>query len=209
MDWVNAVVQGTLLGGLYAMFAAGLSLIFGVMRLVNIAHGDLIVLSAYVALSGAMLLGVSPFVVLILAVPVMAAFGYLLQRLVLNRTMGDDILPPLLVTFGLSIILQNGMLEAFSADTQRLSFGPLSEASIPLFGGLAGSMTGGDCTSFCLPPRSPCKMPVIPKENSPAPTNSNGARTSIDRLSPVDSVMKHKTKPMVIAMVGRAFTINH
>lgn len=129
MDWVNAVVQGTLLGGLYAMFAAGLSLIFGVMRLVNIAHGDLIVLSAYVALSGAMLLGVSPFVVLILAVPVMAGFGYLLQRLVLNRTMGDDILPPLLVTFGLSVIIQNALLAAYSADPQKLQAGAIETAA--------------------------------------------------------------------------------
>ncbi|MCA0870663.1 branched-chain amino acid ABC transporter permease [Seohaeicola saemankumensis] len=132
MDWVNAVVQGTLLGGLYAMFAAGLSLIFGVMRLVNIAHGDLIVLSAYVALSGAMLLGVSPFVVLILAVPVMAAFGYLLQRLVLNRTMGDDILPPLLVTFGLSVIIQNALLAAYSADPQKLQAGAIETAAFAI-----------------------------------------------------------------------------
>jgi len=132
MDWVNAVVQGTLLGGLYAMFAAGLSLIFGVMRLVNIAHGDLIVLSAYVALSGAMLLGVSPFVVLILAVPVMAAFGYLLQRLVLNRTMGDDILPPLLVTFGLSVIIQNALLAAYSADPQKLQAGDIETAAFAI-----------------------------------------------------------------------------
>ena len=94
IEWVGAVVQGTLLGGLYALFAAGLSLIFGVMRLVNIAHGDLIILSAYIGLSTTMLLGVHPFAALIVVVPAMAGFGYALQRGLLNRTLGQDILPP-------------------------------------------------------------------------------------------------------------------
>jgi branched-chain amino acid transport system permease protein len=130
MDWINAVVQGTLLGGLYALFAAGLSLIFGVMRLVNIAHGDLIVLSAYVALSTAVLLGLHPLVALIVVVPVLAGFGYALQRLLLNRTMGEDLLPPLLVTFGLSVIIQNALLVGYSADPQKLNAGALEVASI-------------------------------------------------------------------------------
>src|SRR3954465_8215225 len=102
MDWINTIVQGVLIGGLYAMFAAGLSLIFGVMRLVNIAHGDLIVLAAYVALVTGQMLGVNPLFLLVFVVPVMAAIGYALQRGLLNRTLGDDLLPPLLVTFGLS-----------------------------------------------------------------------------------------------------------
>lgn len=134
MDWLNAVVQGTLLGGLYALFAAGLSLIFGVMRLVNIAHGDLIVLAAYLALTAMTLLGLSPLPALIVVVPAMAGFGYVLQRGVLNRTMGEDILPPLLVTFGLSVILQNTLLMTYTADPQKLQAGALETASLSLGG---------------------------------------------------------------------------
>ena len=123
--WLNVILQGVLIGGLYAMFAAGLSLIFGVMRLVNIAHGDLIVLAAYVALMVTQGLGVDPLTSLLLVVPVMAAIGYALQRGLLNRTLGDDLLPPLLVTFGLSIIIQNGLLEWFTADSRKLQAGAI------------------------------------------------------------------------------------
>ena len=130
MDWVSAIVQGTLLGGLYALFAAGLSLIFGVMRLVNIAHGDLIVLAAYLGLSTTTMLGVHPFVALLIVMPAMAGIGYVVQRGILNQTLGDDLLPPLLVTFGLSVILQNAMLEGYSADPQKLSAGAIETASI-------------------------------------------------------------------------------
>ncbi len=138
MDWANAVLQGTLLGGLYALFAAGLSLIFGVMRLVNIAHGDLIVLAAYLGLTVSTALGLHPLAALALVVPAMFAIGYALQRVILNRTMGGDILPPLLVTFGLSIILQNGLLTVYSADPQKLQAGGLETASIS-----AGGLTVG------------------------------------------------------------------
>src|SRR5436189_2987104 len=106
MEWINVILQGVLVGGLYAMFAAGLALIFGVMRLVNIAHGDLIVLASYVALVVTQTLGINPLASLFVVVPVMAAFGYALQRFMLNRTLGPDLLPPLLVTFGLSVIIQ-------------------------------------------------------------------------------------------------------
>jgi branched-chain amino acid transport system permease protein len=132
MDLVNAVVQGTLLGGLYALFAAGLSLIFGVMRLVNIAHGDLIVLAAYLGLTTTVAMGVHPLVALIVVVPAMAGIGYCLQRGVLNHTLGDDILPPLLVTFGLSVIIQNALLEGYSADPQKMDAGALETASVAL-----------------------------------------------------------------------------
>lgn len=130
MDWVNAVLQGVLLGGLYGLFAAGLSLIFGVMRLVNIAHGDFIVLAAFLALVVTSTLGLHPLVTLLIVVPVMAVFGYVVQRVILNKTLGDDILPPLLVTFGLSVILQNGLLELFSADPQKLNSGAIETASV-------------------------------------------------------------------------------
>jgi len=132
MDWVNAIVQGILLGGLYALFAAGLSLMFGVMRFVNIAHGDFIVLGAYAALVAVGLTGLHPLWSLVVVVPGMAALGYLGQRILLNRTMGDDILPPLLVTFGFSVIIQNVLLEIFSADSQKLQAGWLETASIKI-----------------------------------------------------------------------------
>jgi len=136
MAWLNALVQGVLLGGLYALFAAGLSLIFGVMRLVNIAHGDFVVLAAYLALVIVQATGLSPLSAAILVVPLMALFGYALQRLLLNPTLGKDLLAPLLVTFGLSIILQNGLLLGFTADSRRLSAGPIETASVELISGL-------------------------------------------------------------------------
>ncbi len=137
MEWLNIIVQGVLVGGLYAMFAAGLSLIFGVMRLVNIAHGDLIVLAAYVALVTTELIGINPLLSLLVVVPLMAAIGYALQRGILNRTLGPDLLPPLLVTFGLSVIIQNGLLELFTADSRKLQAGPIEVDSIHLAQGLA------------------------------------------------------------------------
>jgi branched-chain amino acid transport system permease protein len=137
MEWLNIVLQGVLVGGLYAMFAAGLALIFGVMRLVNIAHGDLIVLAAYLALVVTETLGLNPLLSLVIVAPVMALIGYVLQRAILNRTLGDDLLPPLLVTFGLSVIIQNGLLELFTADSRKLQAGALEIDSIHLPGGLA------------------------------------------------------------------------
>ena len=136
MDWINALVQGILLGGLYALFAAGLSLIFGVMRLVNIAHGDLIILAAYLGLTTTMMLGVHPLLALLIVMPIMAGLGYGLQRGLLNQTLGPDILPPLLVTFGLSVIIQNALLEGYTADPQKLSGGTIETASLSV-GGLA------------------------------------------------------------------------
>jgi branched-chain amino acid transport system permease protein len=135
--WLNIIIQGTLLGGLYALFAIGLSLIFGIMRLVNLAHGDLIVLAAFVILAVATSFGVDVWTALLIALPIMFALGFVLQYVVLNQTLGRDILPPLLVTFGLSIIIQNGLQEAFSADTQRLAAGAIETESIRLGGGLA------------------------------------------------------------------------
>jgi len=136
-DWLNTLLQGVMLGGLYALFAAGLSLTFGIMRLVNLAHGDFIVLAAFVVLALTHALGLDPFMATLLAAPILFALGYALQHYLLNRTLGRDILPPLLVTFGLSIIIQNGLLEAFSADSQRLKAGAIETASIPLGGGIA------------------------------------------------------------------------
>jgi branched-chain amino acid transport system permease protein len=137
LDWVDTIIQGVLLGGLYSLFAAGLSLIFGIMRLVNLAHGDLIVLAAFAILALATWLGFDPFPAALLAMPAMFAAGFALQHVLLNRTLGRDLLPPLLVTFGLSIIIQNGLLEAFTADSRRLRLGAIETASIHLGGNLA------------------------------------------------------------------------
>src|SRR4249920_2086494 len=134
MEWVNIIIQGVLIGGLYAMFAAGLALIFGVMRLVNIAHGDLIVLAAYIALMTTDTLGLNPLLAIAIVVPIMAAIGYALQRALLNRTLGDDVLPPLLVTFGLSVIIQNALLEIFTADSRRLKAGAIEVESFQVVG---------------------------------------------------------------------------
>jgi branched-chain amino acid transport system permease protein len=135
--WLDTVIQGILLGGLYALYATGLSLIFGIMRLVNLAHGDLIVFGAFLILALATTLGIDSVVAFAIAVPIMFAVGYALQALLFNRTLGADILPPLLVSFGLSIVIQNGLLEAFSADTRRLPIGDVAGISLPLGGGIA------------------------------------------------------------------------
>jgi branched-chain amino acid transport system permease protein len=137
MTWLNIIIQGILVGGLYALFAAGLSLIFGVMRLVNIAHGDLIVAAAFLAWVVVQATGLNPLVSLVIVVPVAMAFGYALQWGILNRTLGKDILPPLLVTFGFSVILQNGLLELFTADSRKLNAGTIETASFPLLPGVA------------------------------------------------------------------------
>jgi branched-chain amino acid transport system permease protein len=137
VGWLDTIIQGILLGGLYALYATGLSLIFGIMRLVNLAHGDLIIFAAFLILAMVTSLGLDTFVAFAIAVPLMFVVGYALQAVLLNRTLGSDILPPLLVTFGLSIIIQNGLLEGFSADTRRIPIGELAGVSLPLGGGIA------------------------------------------------------------------------
>ena len=136
LGWIDTILQGVLLGGLYSLYATGLSVIFGIMRLVNLAHGDLIVLGAFLTLALSSL-GVPLVLALAIVVPLMFAAGYVLQSVLLNRALGRNILPPLLITFGLSIIVQNGLLETFSADTRFLNVGQLQGASLPLGGGIA------------------------------------------------------------------------
>jgi len=136
--WIDSILQGILLGAIYALFAAGLSLVFGVMRLVNVAHGDFIVLAAFLALWFQKLAGFgSPFWTLLMLVPLMFVLGYVLQRAVINPALTETVLRPLLITFGLSIIIQNGLLQIFSADPQKLQGGQLEVASFTLPGGLA------------------------------------------------------------------------
>ena len=137
MSGLDTVIEGVLLGGVYALFALGLSLIFGIMRLVNLAHGDLTLLAAYLVLSVTTTLGVPLVASTLLTIVAMFAAGYALQRLVLERVLGDDILPPLLVTFGLSIVIQNGLLLAYGADSHRLQAGGFESSSMALAPGLS------------------------------------------------------------------------
>lgn len=116
---METILQGLLLGGLYALFAQGQSLIFGVMRLTNTAHGDFIILGAFSTVT-LVALGLSPWIALLATLPLAWCLGFVLQRLVLNGTLGKDPLPSLVVTFGLSIVIQNLLLESYSADPRSI-----------------------------------------------------------------------------------------
>jgi branched-chain amino acid transport system permease protein len=134
---MDTLLQGILLGGLYCLFALGQSLMFGVMRLTNTAQGDFIVLGAFAAIAALGLVAVGPWLITLLLLPVAFGFGYLLQRHVLNGTLGRDPLPSLVVTFGLSIVIQNLLLELFSADPRSIETDGLNTRSLELPGGLA------------------------------------------------------------------------
>jgi branched-chain amino acid transport system permease protein len=142
MTWVNAVVQGILLGGLYALFACGLSLLFGVMRIINLAHGDLALLGTFMVLLASEHLGLSPFAALIIVLPGAALVGYALHYGLFDRSLRGGELSPLLATFGLSVVIGNVLLEAFSADTHSLSAGALTTASWRISGQLSISALG-------------------------------------------------------------------
>ena len=133
---LETVIQGVLLGGLYTLFALGQSLMFGVMRLTNTAQGDFIILGAFAVIAGVSVAGVAtPGLVAMVALavlPVAFVFGYALQRYVLNGTLGKDPLPSLVVTFGLSIVIQNLLLELFSADPRAIETGGLSTQGVAL-----------------------------------------------------------------------------
>jgi branched-chain amino acid transport system permease protein len=133
---MEILLQGLLLGGLYALFALGQSLIFGVMRLTNTAHGDFIILGSFIALS-LTALGFSPWWALLFTLPITWVLGYVLQRYVLNGTLGKDPLPSLVVTFGLSIVIQNLLLELFSADPRSIDTGGFNTQSVSLTGDIA------------------------------------------------------------------------
>ena len=123
---LETVLQGILLGGLYTLFALGQSLMFGVMRLTNTAQGDFIILGAFAVIAGTTLFGDAPLLISLAVLPIAFAFGYALQRYVLNGTLGKDPLPSLVVTFGLSIVIQNLLLEVFSADPRSIETGGLN-----------------------------------------------------------------------------------
>lgn len=144
MNWIDTLLQGALVGALYALFAMGQSLMFGVMRLTNTAHGDLTVLASFVALgllavAGGHALPLSWLVLLLLA-PLAFGAGYGLQRLVLNGTVGKDPLPSLVVTFGISIVIQNVLMELFSSDPRAIDTGALATRSVEFGGGLVAGV---------------------------------------------------------------------
>jgi branched-chain amino acid transport system permease protein len=123
------ILNGILLGGLYALIAIGMSMMFGIVKLVNLAHGDLMIMASYVGLVFAAWLGINPFWTIIFAVPIMFFVGYFIQGFLLNRVLGKEMEPPLLVAFGVSIILQNLLLMIFTPDARSL-LTPLSTMSI-------------------------------------------------------------------------------
>jgi branched-chain amino acid transport system permease protein len=129
---IDTLLQGLLLGGLYALFALGQSLMFGVMRLTNTAQGDFIILGGFFAISLVAATGLSPGWALLLIAPAAYGFGYVLQRFVLNGTLGKDPLPSLVVTFGLAIIIQNLLLEVYSADPRSLDAGAIAFDSVTI-----------------------------------------------------------------------------
>ncbi|BBE74394.1 branched-chain amino acid ABC transporter permease [Oharaeibacter diazotrophicus] len=134
MQWLDALVQGILLGGMYAQYALGMALMFGVMRIVNISHGDLVILLSLIGISLAGAYGLGPLPVLVALVPLAVAMGWVLQKLVLNRVVGNDPLPSLIATFGLSIALQNLMLQIWSANSRSLPGEGLESRSIEIGG---------------------------------------------------------------------------
>jgi branched-chain amino acid transport system permease protein len=129
VSFVNAVIHGTLLGGLYALFACGLSLLFGTMQIINLSHGDMAVVAAYVALGAISVLAVPPLLAFVVVVPVFAVVGYVLQRTLLQASLARGLFTTLLVTFGLSVIVQNRLLVLLSADSHSINVGSFGSAS--------------------------------------------------------------------------------
>ena len=123
MTWVNAVVQGILLGGLYALFACGLSLMFGVMKVVNLAHGDLAVVAGYLAIGVITVIHIPVLWSFVIVVPLMAVLGYVLQRTILQGALDRSVLTTLMVTFGLSVVIENGLLQFFTANSRAIGTG--------------------------------------------------------------------------------------
>ena len=133
MELVQTLVNGVLLGGLYGLIGLGLSVNFGIMRLVHLAHGELVVLGAYFLVVGLVPLGLPPLVAAALVAPAMFALGWVLQRTIIHRTLGRGVLPPLIVTFGISIVVQNALLLLVTADARTLQT-PLASAGAPVGG---------------------------------------------------------------------------
>src|SRR5579862_9905010 len=123
MVWANAIIQGVLTGGLYALFACGLSLMFGVMKVVNLAHGDLAVVAVSVAIDVITVTHIPVLWSFVIVVPVMAVLGYVLQRTIIQGALDRSVLTTLMVTFGLSVVIENGLLQFFSANSRGIGIG--------------------------------------------------------------------------------------
>lgn len=134
MDWIETVLNGIFLGGLYGILGLGLALVFGVMRVINVAHGDFIVLSAFIGVfTAATVPGIPPLLIILPVVAMAAVIGYAFQTALMNRVIGtNDMLVPMLLTFGVSFVMRNVMLETLGANPVTLDAGNLSRASIPL-----------------------------------------------------------------------------
>jgi branched-chain amino acid transport system permease protein len=132
MSWINAILQGVLVGGLYAMYATGLSIAFGVMKLVNLSHGDLAVCGAFIASTLVAATGWNPFLTLFLVVPLGFAAGWVLQRAAFDRLIGVDPSFQIVATFGLSIVIQNLLLQRYTANPRALSVGSFGTKSIEI-----------------------------------------------------------------------------
>jgi branched-chain amino acid transport system permease protein len=126
MMWFDQILQGVFLGGYYALLACGLSFMFGVLRIVNLAHGSIAVLAAYLVWSIAEQFHISPFVALAISLPIMGLAGWLLQRTILERSLRSGSLTPLLSTFGLAVVIDNSLFQKFGADTHSLDIGDLA-----------------------------------------------------------------------------------
>jgi branched-chain amino acid transport system permease protein len=133
MELLQTLVNGVLLGGLYGLIGLGLSVNFGIMRLVHLAHGEVVVLGAYFLVVGLVPLGLHPLMAAALVAPGMFALGWAMQRFIIHRTVGRGVLPPLIVTFGISIVVQNALLLWATADARTLQT-PLASAGAPLGG---------------------------------------------------------------------------
>ncbi len=123
MAWVNAIIQGVLTGGLYALFACGLSLMFGVMKVVNLAHGDLAVVAGYIGVGVITATHMPVLWAIPVVVVLMAIIGYILQRSIIQGAITRGELTTLIVTFGLSIIIENGLQQFFTANSRGLGVG--------------------------------------------------------------------------------------
>jgi branched-subunit amino acid ABC-type transport system permease component len=133
MAWVNAIIQGVLTGGLYALFACGLSLMFGVMKVVNLAHGDLAVVAGYVAVGVIAVTHIPVLWSFVIVVPIMVVFGYVLQRTLIQGALDRGALTTLIVTFGLSVVIESALLQFVTANSRGIGAGlPLVRGSFKI-----------------------------------------------------------------------------
>jgi branched-chain amino acid transport system permease protein len=129
MIWLNILIQGTLIGGFYALFACGLSLMFGVLKVINLAHGDMAVVAGYVAVFLTPHLHIPEIWSFLIVVPFFGLVGYIVQRTLIQKSIDRDPFTTLLVTFGLSVVIENLLLQIYSANGQTVNIGALGYES--------------------------------------------------------------------------------